>query len=62
MHGSPRGDSAISKNTTDSGVGLDAAEITVPSRTIPRILPPLQGMRKGVISKKKKMFALKSLR
>ncbi|KAK2836539.1 hypothetical protein Q7C36_014408 [Tachysurus vachellii] len=42
VHGSPRGDSAISKNTTDSGVDLDTAEITVPPKTVPRILPPLQ--------------------
>ncbi|XP_060798235.1 stathmin domain-containing protein 1 [Neoarius graeffei] len=40
--GSPRGDSAVSKNTTDSGVGLDTGETYVPSRTGPRILPPLQ--------------------
>ncbi|KAM9494325.1 stathmin domain-containing protein 1 [Clarias gariepinus] len=42
MCGSPRGDSAISKNTTDSGVGLDAGETVAPSRTVPRILPPLR--------------------
>lgn len=40
--GSPRGDSAVSKNTTDSGVGLDAGETNIRSRTLPRILPPLQ--------------------
>ncbi|KAB5530964.1 hypothetical protein PHYPO_G00135430 [Pangasianodon hypophthalmus] len=40
--GSPRGDSAVSKNTTDSGVGLDAGETIVLSRTVPKILPPLQ--------------------
>lgn len=50
MHAGPRGDSAVSKNTTDSGVGLDAGETIVLPRTVPRILPPLQGMRIKVVN------------
>lgn len=54
MRESPRGDSAVSKNTTDSGVGLDAGEPIVLTRTVPKILPPLQGMWTKVVSDKKK--------
>ncbi|KAI5622793.1 stathmin domain-containing protein 1, partial [Silurus asotus] len=42
VHGSPRGDSAVSKNTTDSGVVLEAGETIGLPRTVNRILPPLQ--------------------
>ncbi|XP_062846609.1 stathmin domain-containing protein 1 [Trichomycterus rosablanca] len=39
---SPRGDSAVSKITTDSGVGLDTGETTLLPGAVPRILPPLR--------------------
>ncbi|XP_051949492.1 stathmin domain-containing protein 1-like [Xyrauchen texanus] len=42
-----RGDSAISKITTDSGVSLDARELTVLPGTVPRLLPPLQAQSPG---------------
>ncbi|XP_067282384.1 stathmin domain-containing protein 1 [Pseudorasbora parva] len=40
--GGPRGDSAVSKMTTDSGVSLDARESAVLPGAVPRILPPLR--------------------
>uniref|UniRef100_A0AAY5ERC5 Stathmin domain containing 1 n=1 Tax=Electrophorus electricus TaxID=8005 RepID=A0AAY5ERC5_ELEEL len=41
--GAARGDSAVSKKTTDSGVGLDTGEATV--LPVPKILPPLRGIK-----------------
>ncbi|KAA0710319.1 hypothetical protein E1301_Tti018806 [Triplophysa tibetana] len=40
--GGPRGDSAVSKTTTDSGVGFDAGEPTALPGSVPRLLPPLR--------------------
>ncbi|XP_030644410.1 stathmin domain-containing protein 1 [Chanos chanos] len=40
--GGTRGDSAVSKHTTDSGVGLDAGEGTALPGAVPRLLPPLR--------------------
>ncbi|TSK31347.1 Stathmin domain-containing protein 1 [Bagarius yarrelli] len=48
LHGSPRGDSAISKNTTDSGVGLETGDASVPPRTVSRILLPLRAQSPGL--------------
>ncbi|XP_018979508.2 stathmin domain-containing protein 1-like isoform X2 [Cyprinus carpio] len=46
--GGSRGDSAVSKMTTDSGVSLDAAEPTVLPGSVPRMLPPIQGQSPGL--------------
>ncbi|XP_016136934.1 stathmin domain-containing protein 1-like isoform X2 [Sinocyclocheilus grahami] len=46
--GGSRGDSAVSKMTTDSGVSLDAAEPTVLPGSVPRMLPPLQAQSPGL--------------
>ncbi|XP_018980191.1 stathmin domain-containing protein 1-like isoform X3 [Cyprinus carpio] len=43
-----RGDSAVSKMTTDSGVSLDAAEPSVLPGSVPRMLPPLQAQSPGL--------------
>ncbi|XP_026881267.1 stathmin domain-containing protein 1 [Electrophorus electricus] len=44
--GAARGDSAVSKKTTDSGVGLDTGEATV--LPVPKILPPLRAQSPGL--------------
>ncbi|XP_072530986.1 stathmin domain-containing protein 1 [Salminus brasiliensis] len=46
-HGGARGDSAVSKKTTDSGLGLEAGETGLPG-TVPRILPPLRAQSPGL--------------
>ncbi|XP_073677553.1 stathmin domain-containing protein 1 [Garra rufa] len=46
--GGSRGDSAVSKMTTDSGVSLDVAEPTVLPGSVPRMLPPLQAQSPGL--------------
>ncbi|XP_016403656.1 stathmin domain-containing protein 1-like isoform X1 [Sinocyclocheilus rhinocerous] len=46
--GGSRGDSAVSKMTTDSGVSLDAAEPSVLPGSVPRVLPPLQAQSPGL--------------
>ncbi|XP_026144365.1 stathmin domain-containing protein 1-like isoform X1 [Carassius auratus] len=48
VQGGSRGDSAVSKMTTDSGVSLDAAEPTVLPGSVPRMLPPLQAQSPGL--------------
>ncbi|XP_036422522.1 stathmin domain-containing protein 1 [Colossoma macropomum] len=40
--GGARGDSAVSKQTTDSGLGLEAGETIGLPGAVPRILPPLR--------------------
>ncbi|KAL7829652.1 hypothetical protein AOLI_G00305370 [Acnodon oligacanthus] len=40
--GGARGDSAVSKQTTDSGLGLEAGEAIGLPGAVPRILPPLR--------------------
>ncbi|XP_076865169.1 uncharacterized protein stmnd1 [Brachyhypopomus gauderio] len=42
----PRGDSAVSRKTTDSGVGLDPGDAT--ALPVPRILPPLRAQSPGM--------------
>lgn len=39
-----RGDSAVSKGTTDSGVVMEGGEVPVLPGTVPRRLPPLTGV------------------
>ncbi|XP_055076252.2 stathmin domain-containing protein 1 [Misgurnus anguillicaudatus] len=43
-----RGDSAVSKMTTDSGVGLDTADPTHLPGSVPRLLPPLRAQSPGL--------------
>lgn len=42
-----RGDSAVSKGTTDSGVGMDNREMPAIPGAVPRKLPPLTGVRES---------------
>ncbi|XP_067268510.1 stathmin domain-containing protein 1 [Chanodichthys erythropterus] len=46
--GGSRGDSAVSKMTTDSGVSLDAREPAVLPGSVPRLLPPLRAQSPGL--------------
>ncbi|XP_007245805.2 stathmin domain-containing protein 1 [Astyanax mexicanus] len=48
VSGGARGDSAVSKKTTDSGLGLDAGETTGLPGAVPRILPPLRAQSPGL--------------
>lgn len=41
--GGDRGESAVSKHTTDSGLGLEATEGVILPGSVPRQLPPLRG-------------------
>ncbi|XP_062385754.1 stathmin domain-containing protein 1 [Sardina pilchardus] len=45
--GGDRGDSAVSKHTTDSGLGLEAAEGIILPGAVPRQLPPLRASSLG---------------
>ncbi|XP_066531826.1 stathmin domain-containing protein 1 [Hoplias malabaricus] len=47
-HGGARGDSAGSKKTTDSGLGLEAGETIGLPGAVPRILPPLRAQSPGL--------------
>lgn len=49
--GGCRGDSAVSKTTTDSGVGLDAGEPTALPGSVPRMLPPLRAQSPALAQK-----------
>lgn len=42
-----RGDSAVSKGTTDSGVVMENVEMPVIPGAVPRKLPPLTGVRES---------------
>lgn len=44
--GGDRGDSAVSKHTTDSGLGPEATEGVILPGAVPRLLPPLRGDNK----------------
>lgn len=48
--GGDRGDSAVSKHTTDSGLGLEAAEGVLLPGAVPRQLPPLRGENSVIYS------------
>ncbi|XP_076611346.1 uncharacterized protein stmnd1 [Chaetodon auriga] len=46
-----RGDSAVSKGTTDSGVVMESREIPVLPGAVPRKLPPLTGVRESEVDR-----------